>query len=65
VQPHPLELLKVDSCDWIKQQYIMKELPYPPILSAANNINPYESMEVFQDESLYMVPIQRQALIYN
>jgi len=65
VRPHQLELWKVASRDWIKKDYIIKEVPGPLILDATNIVYPYESMDVFQDESLYTVPIQRRASIYN
>ena len=51
--------------DWIKKDYIITEVPGPLILDAANIVYPYESPDVFRDESLYTVPIQRQASINN
>jgi len=65
VGPYQLELWKVASCDWIKKDYIIKEIPGPLILDAANIVYPYESTDVFRDESLYMVPIQKQVSIFN
>jgi hypothetical protein len=65
VRPHQLEWWKVASRDWIKKDYIMKEVLCPVILDVANIVYRYESTDVFRDESLYMVPIQRQASIYN
>ena len=53
------------SSDWIKKDFITKEVPCPLILYAANIVYPYELKDVFQDESLYKVPIQQQASIYN
>jgi hypothetical protein len=55
----------VASRDWIKKDYITKEVPGSLILDAANIVYPYESRDMFRDESLYTVPIQRQAWIYN
>jgi len=55
----------VASRDWIKRDHIIQEVPCPLVLNAANIEYPYESTDVFRDESLYTVPIQRQALIYN
>jgi len=65
VQPHQLELWKVASRDWIKKDYIIKEVPCPLMLDAASIEYPYESTDMFRDESPYTVPIQRQASIYN
>jgi len=65
VRPHQLELWKVASRDWIKKDYIIEEVPCPPILDAANIVYLYESTDVFLDESLYTVAIQRQASIFN
>jgi hypothetical protein len=48
----------VARSDWIKKDYIMKEVPGSLILDAANVVYPYESTDVFQDESLYTVQIQ-------
>jgi hypothetical protein len=42
-----LEWWMVASCDWIKKGYIMKEIPCPLILDAANNGYPSESRDVF------------------
>jgi hypothetical protein len=55
----------VASLNWIKKDYIIKEVPGSLILDAANIVYPYESTDVLRDESLYTVPIQRQASIYN
>jgi len=55
----------VASRDWIKKDYIIKEVTGSLILDAANFVNPYESMDVFRDDFLYTVPIQCHALIYN
>jgi len=55
----------VASRDWIKKDYIMKEVPGPLILDAANIEYQYESMDKFCDESLDMVPIQQRASNYN
>jgi len=65
VRPHQLELWKVATRDWIKTDYIMKVVPCPLILDTANILYRYESTAVSRDESLYMVPIQWQASIYN
>ena len=43
---------------WIKKYYIIQEVPGPLILDAANIVYPYESTDVFRDESLYKIPIQ-------
>jgi hypothetical protein len=53
----------VASCDWIKKDYIIKEVRYPLILDAGNIVYPYQSTNMFRDEFLYSDPIQRQALI--
>jgi hypothetical protein len=53
------------SRDWIKKEYIMKEVPCPLVLNTAKSVYAYESTDVFQDESLYMVPIQPQESINN
>ena len=53
------------SRDWIKKDYIIKEDPGSLILDATNFVYPYESTDLLRDESLYMVPIQPQASIYN
>jgi hypothetical protein len=55
----------VASRDWIKKDYIIKEVSCPLVLNAANIVYPYESTDVFRDESLDTVPIQRQASIYT
>jgi hypothetical protein len=47
----------VASRDGIKKDYIIKEVLGSLILDAANIVYPYESMDVFRDESLHMVPI--------
>jgi len=65
VRPYQLELWQVASCDWIKNNYILKEVPGPLILDAADILYPYESTDVFWDQSLHTVPIQWQASIYN
>jgi hypothetical protein len=65
VQPHQLELWKVASRNWIKKDYIIQTVPGSLIHDTADIVYPYESTDVFQDESPYAVPIQRQALIYN
>jgi hypothetical protein len=36
VQPDLLELGQVASCDWIKKDYMIKEVPCPLIRDAAN-----------------------------
>ena len=51
-------IVKVASSDWIKKDYIMEEVPGPLILDAANIVYPYESTDVFWDDSLHTVPIQ-------
>jgi len=53
------------SRDWIKNNYIVKEVPGPLIHDTANIVYPYESTDVLRDESLHMVLIQRQASIHN
>jgi hypothetical protein len=58
MQPHQLQSLKVASRDWIKKDYIIKEVPCPLILDATNIVYPYESTDVFRDKSLDTVPIQ-------
>jgi len=65
VRPHQMEWWNVASCDWIKKDYIIKEVPRPLILEATNIIHPYESTDVFQPECLYMIPIQCQVSSYN
>jgi len=65
VRPHPLEVWKVASPDWIKNDYTIKEVPWPHILDTANILYPNESTHVSRNQSHYMVPIQRLALIYN
>jgi hypothetical protein len=65
VGPHQLELWKVASRDWIKNEYIIKEVPGPLILHATKIVHPYVSTDVFRDESLYTVLIQQQVSIYN
>ena len=51
--------------DWIKKDYIINEVQCPPILDPTNIVCPYESMDVFRDESLFTILIQRQASIYT
>jgi len=63
VWPHELDVWKAASRDWIKKDYIIKEFPCPLILDTANIEYPYQSTDVFQDESLYTVPIQQQVYI--
>ena len=53
------------SRDRIKKDYIMKEVPYPLILEATNSVYPYESMDLFRDESVYTVPLKQLASIYD
>jgi len=65
VRPHQRKLWKVVSFNWIKNNYIIKEVPGPLIVDATYIVYPYESTNEFWDESLYQVPIQRQVLIYN
>jgi len=65
VCPDQLKLWKVASCHWIKKDCIIKEVPGPLILDAAGIVYPYKSTDVFRDDSLYTVPIQLQASIYN
>ena len=65
VQPHQLELWKVASRDWIKNDYLMKEIPGPLMLDTTNIVYPYECTDVFRHESLCTVPIQWQASINN
>jgi hypothetical protein len=65
VQPHQLELWKVASRDWFKKDCILKGIPGSLDLDATNIAYPYESMDVFQDESVDTVPIQWQLSIYN
>jgi len=65
VWPHQLELWKLASHDWIKKDYIIKEVPCPLILDATNIVYPYEFTDLFRDESFSMVPIQQQASIYD
>jgi hypothetical protein len=42
-----------------------KMVPCPLIPDAANIVYPYDSTDVFQDESQDMVPIKQQTSIYN
>jgi len=65
VRAHEVELWKVASRDWIKKDYIKEEVPCPLVLDTANIVYTYESTDVFQDVSQYIVPIQWQASIYN
>jgi len=58
-------ILEVASCDLIKKDYIIKVVPCPLILDAANIVYPYGSTDVFQNEYLFSVPIQWEAAIYN
>ena len=53
------------SHDWIKRYSIRNEVPGPLFLDAANIVYLYESTDVLQEESRYMVPIHRQASIHN
>jgi len=55
----------VASRDWINKDYIIKEVPAALIRDAANFVYMYRSTDVFRDESLDKVPIQRRASIYN
>ena len=65
VRPHQLEICKVASRDMINKDYIMKDVPCPLIIDAANIVYLYESTDVFGDESRFPVPIQRQTSIHN
>jgi hypothetical protein len=65
VKLHQLELSKLASCDRIKKDYIIKEVPGHPMLEAASIVYPYESTDEFRDESLYIFPIQHAVPIYN
>jgi len=65
VRPHQLELWKVASRDWIKKDHIIKEVPCPLIFDTANIAYPYESTDVFRNETFYTVQILRQASIYT
>jgi len=58
VGPHQLELRKVVSRDWIKEVYIPNEVPCTLNLDSSDVGYPYGSMNVFRDQSLYMVDIQ-------
>ena len=53
------------SRDWIEIDYIINDVPDPLILDAANIVYPYESTDVFRDESLCTVLIYRPESIYN
>jgi len=64
VWPYLLELWKVASHDYIKKDFIIEEVCCPCIFTAADIEYPYESTDVFQDESLYVVPIQWQGSIF-
>jgi hypothetical protein len=55
----------VPNRNWIKKDYTTKEVPGPFIFDTANIVSPYESTDVFHDEFLYAVQIQRQLSIYN
>jgi len=57
VGPHQLELLTVVSRDWIKNDYIIKEVPGPFIFCGGKIAYLYESTYVVWDKSLYTVPI--------
>jgi len=57
--PHEVELWKVVSRDWMKKDYIIKEVPCALILDTANIVYLYASTDVFWDESLHPVPIHR------
>jgi hypothetical protein len=48
----------VASRDWIKKDYITKEVPCPLILDATKIVYPYQSTDVFRDESVDTVLIQ-------
>jgi len=65
VRQHWLELWKVVSCDWIKKEIIIKEIPWPSIFYTTKSIYPYESTDVFHNDMMYTVPIQLQASVYN
>jgi len=49
----------------MKTNYIIKEVPGPRIIDTENIVYPYESTDVFWDESLDTVPIEQQVSIYN
>ena len=65
VWPHQLQLRKVASCDWIEQDFVMKQVPCSLILDASNIVYRDGSTDVFQVESLYIVPIHQQESIHN
>jgi len=65
VRPHQLELWKVASHDCIKKDDITCEVPCCLMLDSANIVYPYESRDVFLDESLYTVLIRQQVSLYN
>jgi hypothetical protein len=58
VGPHPLGLGKVASRDWIKNDYIVKQIPCPLSLATTNIEYPDKFTDVFPDESLETVTIQ-------
>jgi len=49
---------KVASCELIKKDYIIEEVPGPLLTEAANIVNQYESKDVFRDKSIYTVPTE-------
>jgi len=65
VRPHQLESWEEATCDWIKKESIIKQVPCPLIRDASNIEYPYVSTDVLREESLYRIPIQRQVSIYN
>jgi len=65
VRPHQLQFWKVAWTDWIEKDYIIKEVPYPHIVDAADIVYPDASTNVFWDEYLSSVLIQWQVSIYN
>jgi len=65
VRPHWPKLSIVASRDWIKKDYITKEVSCTLIHETVNIVYPYGSMDVFRQELRYMVPIKWQAAMYN
>jgi len=65
VRPHQLELWTVATQDWIRKDYIIKDVQCPLFLDGTNIVYPYESMDVFRDEFLDTVPIQWLASIHT
>jgi len=65
VRPHQLDVWKVASRDWVKYVYVINDVRGRLILGTANIVYPYESTDVFKDESMYTVPFERQGSIYN